>query len=54
MLGILSTLASDVYERVKKKGKVMKIKLLRLPAINKEILFGRKFTETTIFIHENK
>ena len=35
--GILSTPASDVYERLKTKGKAMKIKLLRLPTINKEI-----------------
>ena len=54
MLGILSTPASDVYERLKTNGKAMKITLLRLPTIKKEISFGRTFTETTIFIHENK
>ena len=53
-LGILSTLASNVYERLKTNGKAMKITLLRLPTINKEIQFGTTFTETTIFIHENK
>ena len=36
-LGILSTPASDVYERLKTNGKAMKITLLRLPTINKEI-----------------
>ena len=30
-------LASDVYERLKTNGKAMKITLLRVPAINKEI-----------------
>ena len=54
MLGILSTPASDVCERLKINGKAMKITLLRLPTINKEIYFGRTFTDTTIFIHENK
>ena len=53
-LGILSTPASDVYERLKTNGKAMKITLLRLPTIKKEISFGRTFTETAIFIHENK
>ena len=53
-LGILSTLASNVYERLKTNGKAMKITLLRLPTINKEIQFGTTFTETTIFIHENE
>ena len=33
----LSTPASDVYERLKTSGKAMKITLLRLPTINKEI-----------------
>ena len=47
-------LQADVYERLKTKGKAKKITLLRLPTINKEISFGRTFTETTIFIHENK
>ena len=37
MLGILSTPASDVCERLKINGKAMKITLLRLPTINKEI-----------------
>ena len=36
-LGILSTPASDVYARLKTNGKSMKIALLRLPTINKEI-----------------
>ena len=36
-LGILSTPASDVYERLKTNDKAMKISLLRLPTINKEI-----------------
>ena len=36
-LGILSTPASDVCERLKTNGKAMKITLLRLPTINKEI-----------------
>ena len=36
-LGILSTPASDVWERLKTNGKAMKITLLRLPTINKEI-----------------
>ena len=36
-LGILSTPASDVYEWLKTNGKAMKITLLRLPTINKEI-----------------
>ena len=49
-LGILSTPASDVYERLKTNGKAMKITLLRLPTINKEVQFGR----TKILIHENK
>ena len=35
MLGILSTPANDVYERLKTNGKVMKITLLRLPKISK-------------------
>ena len=35
-LGILSTPASDVYERLKTNCKAMKITLLRLPKINKE------------------
>ena len=43
----MSTPASDVYERLKTNGKAMKITLLRLPTINKEISFGRTFTETT-------
>ena len=34
---ILSTPASDVYERLKTNGKAMKITLLRLATINKEI-----------------
>ena len=34
---ILNTPASDVYERLKTNGKAMKITLLRLPTINKEI-----------------
>ena len=54
MLGILSTPASDVYEQLKTNGRAMKITLLTLPKINKEVQFGRTFTETTIFIHENK
>ena len=48
----MSTPESDVYERLKTNGRAMKITLLRLPTINKEISFGRTFTETTIFIHE--
>ena len=36
-LGILSTPASDVYERLKTNGKAMKIALLGLPTINEEI-----------------
>ena len=35
-LGILSTAAGDVYERLKTNDKAMKITLLRLPTINKE------------------
>ena len=36
-LSIFSTPATDVYECLKTNGKAMKITLLRLPTINKEI-----------------
>ena len=35
--GILSTPANDVHERLKTNGKAMKIALLRLLTINKEM-----------------
>ena len=54
MHGILGTPASKVHERLKTNGTVIKI-LRETTEINKRnIIRGETFTETTIFIHEDK
>ena len=51
----MSTPASDVHERLKTNGAAIKItRSERILTINKRIQFGGTFTETTIFIYEDK